>query len=272
MVRQAASEVARPYRERGVLRYAALVGLAAVLVVAGLGLWSGRLSLPSMAAAVPTPAAATPTPGATPTVAAPEAIPVAAAVSPVPTTSAAPSPLAPILLTLDHDRSFQSAVGQIQALWGPDPLERTSLRTHIEQVRRLNLPVVLEMFHPSRRDTCFMALIRLEGDQAVLAAEGAPLNVPLAEVDRLWTRQAVFLWRDFDALTPGGDPQRTKAWVRQTLARLGYPAQDPDLSQTVARFQQDAELAADGVVGTRTLMTLYSRSHYPRPRLSGGTS
>jgi general secretion pathway protein A len=195
-----------------------------------------------------------------------EAIPDGAAVSTVPTASAAPSPLAPILLTLDHDRSFQSAVGQIQALWGPDPLERTTLRTHMEQVRRLNLPVVLEMFHPSRRDTCFMALIRLEGDHAVLAAEGAPLNVPLVEVDRLWTRQAVFLWRDFDALTPGGDPQRTNAWVRQTLARLGYPAQDPDLSQTVARFQQDAELAADGVVGTRTLMTLYSRSHYPRPR------
>ena len=112
----------------------------------------------------------------------------------------------------------------------------------------------------------------IEGDQAVVAADGSSIRVPLADVDRLWTRQAVFLWRDFDALAPGGDPERTNAWVRQALARLGYTARDPDLALAVARFQQDADLAADGVIGARTLMTLYSRSQYPRPRLTGGTS
>jgi len=60
--------------------------------------------------------------------------------------------------------------------------------------------------------------------------------------------------------------------VRQALARLGYPAREPDLALAIARFQQDADLAADGVVGARTLMTLYSRSQYPRPRLTGGAS
>jgi hypothetical protein len=180
--------------------------------------------------------------------------------------------LSPVLLALDRGRSFDASVGQVQALWGPGNLERTTLRTHMEQVRRLNLPVVLEMFHPARRDTCYLALLRLDGDQAVVAANGSPLRVPLAEVDRLWTRQAVFLWRDFDAVTPASDPQRTNAWVRQALARLGYPAQEPDLALAVARFQQDADLAADGVIGARTLMTLYSRSQYPRPRLTGGAS
>jgi murein L,D-transpeptidase YcbB/YkuD len=160
----------------------------------------------------------------------------------------------------------------VQALWGRDTLERTTLRTHMDQVRRLNLPVVLEMFHPARRDTCYLALLQLDGDQAVVAADGSPLRVPLAEVDRLWTRQAVFLWRDFDAVTPAADPQRTNAWVRQALARLGYAARDPDLALAVARFQQDADLAADGVIGARTLMTLYSRSQHPRPRLTGGAS
>ncbi len=177
-----------------------------------------------------------------------------------------------MLLTLDHGRSLDAAVGQIQALWGPDPLERTPLRTHMDQVRRLNLPVVLEMFHPARRDTCYVALLRLDGDQAEIAVDGSPLRVPVAEVDRLWTRQAIFLWRDFDALTPAGDPERTNAWVRQALSRLGYASQEPDLALTVARFQQDADLAADGVIGARTLMTLYSRSQYPRPRLTGGAS
>ena len=45
-------------------------------------------------------------------------------------------------------------------------LERTALRTHMDQVRRLDLPAVLEMFHPGRADTCYLALLRIEGDHA----------------------------------------------------------------------------------------------------------
>src|SRR5206468_12996982 len=139
-------------------------------------------------------------------------VPAAAPVTMLPANppaASASSLLSPVLLALDRGRSFDAAVGRVQALWGPDLLERTPLRTHMEQVRRLNLPVVLEMFHPARRDTCYLALLHLEGDQAVVAWDGSPVRVPLAEVDRLWTRQAVFLWRDFDALAPGADPERT---------------------------------------------------------------
>jgi general secretion pathway protein A len=257
MVRRAAREVKGVLTPEPLRRYAALAALTAAAAIAGLGLWYGRSSSTPVDAA---PASVVPTaaPRAGPPVTSPPAT--------------APSVLSPVLLALDHGRSFDAAVGQVQALWGPDALERTTLRTHMEQVRRLNLPVVLEMFHPARRDTCYLALLRLDGDQAVVAGEGSPIRVPLSEVDRRWTRQAVFLWRDFDALTPAGDPVRTNAWVRQALARLGYPAPEPDLSLAVARFQQDADLAADGLIGARTLMSLYSRSQYPRPRLTGGTS
>jgi len=258
MVRRAAREVKRASTPEPLRRYAALTALTAAAVIAGLGLWHGRSS------SVPADAA--------PAAAMPAAAPVTMPPAPSPTTASASPVLSPVLLALDHDRSFDAAIGQVQALWGPDALQRTTLRTHLEQVRRLNLPVVLEMFHPARRDTCYLALLHLDGDQAVVAADGSPLRVPLAEVDRLWTRQAVFVWRDFDAVTPGSDPQRTNAWVRQALARLGYPAPEPDLAVAVARFQQDADLAADGVIGARTLMTLYSRSQYPRPRLIGGAS
>jgi general secretion pathway protein A len=271
MVRRAASEVTAASPRRPLGRYAPLAALPVAAAIA-LVAWHGR-----PAAAPVAPATAAPAPAGPATVA---AAPAAGNEGPLVRTASASAPgnpttaslLAPMLLGLDHDRSFQAALGQVQALWGPDPLERTPLRTHMEQVRRLNLPVVLEMFHPARRETCYLALLRLEGDQAVVAAEGSSLRVPLAEVDRLWTRQAVFLWRDFDALAPGADPERTNAWVRQALARLGYPAQDPNLAGAVARFQQDADLAADGVIGARTLMTLYSLSQYPRPRLSGGAS
>ena len=271
MVRRAAGEVlaARPSHPRR--RQAALAAGVAVVAFMPVVLWralptrAGR-PLPEAAATPPvtTPVTVAPAPPATAPPVAPSSI--AAAVSP-----AAGDTLEPILLALPHEASMLDAVTRIQTLWGTPALERTTLRTHMDQVRRLDLPVVLEMFHPARADTCYLALLHVDGEEAVVAiGNEPPLRVRLAEVDRLWTRQAVFLWRDFDALAGTGDPGRTEAWARDRLAGLGY-LRDADLLSAVTRFQRDTDLAADGRIGARTLMTLYSRGSYPRPRL-GGTS
>ena len=253
VVRQAARETsgatpASPHR-----RQMMLVAAVAIAALGSAVTWRGRIAAPDTAAR-----AAEPMPKPSAAVAFP---------------AAAPGLLAPVVATLPRSASYEAALGQVRTLWGGDAPERTALRTHMDQVRRLDLPAVLEMFHPGRADTCYLALLRIEGDQAVVSTgSGAPLRVPVAEVDRLWTRQAVFLWKDFDALSAGGDPARTEAWARQNLSRLGYLRGDADLPSAVARFQRDAELAPDGVIGARTLMTMYSRAQYPRPRLSGGAS
>jgi general secretion pathway protein A len=176
--------------------------------------------------------------------------------------------LAPVLLTLPRDPSYRAALDAVEGLWGGGALERTSLRTHLEQIRRLDLPVVLEMFHPARYETCYVALLRVDGEHAVLSAGGTTVRASLAELDRHWTREATYVWRDFDALGQAGDPARNE-WARRTLGRLGYAGPEADLGSAVARFQRDAELIADGVIGSRTLMTLYARAAYPRPRLAG---
>ena len=257
MVKQAAREaIGEAPRRRS--RSLPAVAVAAGLVLAALaGAAVARLS------AGPAPhAAASPAPA--PTVA-PTPAPVA--------TPAAAAPLEPIVLSLDRDASWRAAESAVQTLWGGSGLERTTLRTHLEQVRLLNLPVILEMFHPARRDTCYVALVRLENGRALIAqGSGPPLSVSEEELDRLWTRQAVFLWRDFDALGSAADSLRTTTWARESLGRLGYLDSDRDLASAVTRFQRDANLTADGLIGARTLMTLYSRGSYPRPRLSGGAS
>jgi general secretion pathway protein A len=251
MARAAAREVVEPGPARALpLRGWALLvaaGLAGALLPVFLPDGAGGVIAPS-----PAPSAAT--------------VPVAAPVTAP--AAAAGDPLEPLLLSLERGASYQGAVSQVQALWGRQRLERTPLRTHLGQVRRLNLPVVLEMFHPSRRDTCYVALLRLEGGTAVVSGGSGTVRVPLAELDRLWTRQALFLWRDFDALG-ASEPARAVAWTRDRLAQLGYA--DADLGQAVSAFQRDAELAVDGVVGMRTLMTLYSRGLYARPRLEGAS-
>jgi general secretion pathway protein A len=259
MVKQAAREAIGESPRRSSWRRAlTLGGMAAALVLAALaGAAVARLSAGPAAPAVQ----ATPLPPPTTEAVAPPREPQ-------------PAPLEPLVLSLDHDASWRAAEGAVQSLWGEGAaLERTNLRTHLDQVRRLNLPVILEMFHPARRDTCYVALVRLEDGQAMLA-QGSGTLVPVSEqeLDRLWTRQAVFLWRDFDSLGTRADSVRAAAWTAETLTRLGYVGPDRDLTRAIAKFQRDANLTADGLIGARTLMTLYSRGSYPRPRLSGGAS
>lgn len=176
-------------------------------------------------------------------------------------------------MTLSHDTSYGASAARLLALWGGPPVEKTSLRTHLPQLRRFDLPVLLEMFHPARRDTCFVALLGIAGEEATVAiGDEPPERISLAELDRYWTRDAVFFWRDFDAVARPADSRRTAAWTRTQLERLGYGSDSPG---AVVRFQQETELIADGVVGSRTLMALYSRGSWPRPRLvapTGGAS
>jgi len=178
--------------------------------------------------------------------------------------------LAALLANLPREASLKTAQDIVRARWEGVPLERTPLRTYMDQIRRFDLPVVLEMFLPGKRDTCFVALLRLTGQEAVVSAGGEPVTVSLDELDRLWTRQAVLLWRDFDGMD-GARKEALAPWVRTALEALGY--REPELKDAVAHFQRDVELTADGVIGERTVMMLYSLGNYRRPRLrTGGVS
>ena len=232
-------------------------GVAAAVVVVAL---AAAVGLPVLRSA--------PVPEAPVTAAAPP--PTLATAAPTPTRS----PLEPVVLALAQDASYGAAVAEVQALWGSHiGLQKTMLRTHMEQVRRFDYPVILEMFHPARRDTCYVALLRVHGETAYLGyGAGNMLAAPLAEVDKLWTRQAVFLWHDAERLGQGITDTRTTAWALAELGRLGYGGRADGLAATVTRFQQDSEIQPDGIIGTRTIMAIYSRTDRPRPRLTGGAS
>lgn len=269
MVRQAAAEavVGAPRPGPELHHYAAAI--VGALVLAGLAYllaFPRPLAAPGGEAVTEVPPASLSSPG--PAV---EPLPLAApsatsSLSASPPPGRSPSMLDAHLARLSHDGSYGQASAQLLALWGGGPLQRTVLRTHLRQVGRLDLPALLEMFHPSRRDTCFVALLGLADDEATVAAgEDPPFRTSLAELDQFWTRNATLLWRDFDLVSGASDPSRTSAWAQAQLGRLGYTG---PATEAVSRFQSEHELVADGVVGSRTIMTLYSRGDWPRPRLS----
>jgi general secretion pathway protein A len=252
--REVTGEAAAPMRRRWI-GYGLAAGVLLAATVGAMALW--------VRAAPAGPVAAAPT--STPVVS------VAQTPSPSPT----PLPVVPldaILLATDRDASLRKAEADVRALWSTATLERTSLRTHLDQLRRLDLPVVLEMFHPARRDTCFLAVVGLDGDAALVAGSGAqPLRVAIKEMDRLWTRQAIFFWRDDEKLV-GAPTDRATPWARAVLEQLGYSSGAADDKEALARFQQAVDLAPDGVLGSRTLMALYSAQDRPRPHLQRSAS
>ncbi len=181
--------------------------------------------------------------------------------APIATADAA---LGAFLRTADRERSFAQASARVASVWGGRPLARTTLRTHLAQLREIDLPAVLELFHPSRRDTCFVALLRLDARRAVIAAGSGPDQaVPVREIDEFWTRDAVLSWPEDPALRT--DEARRTAWAQARLAARGYHG---DLGEAVRRFQKDARLVSDGLLGPRTLMVLFASAPGQRPRLS----
>ena len=205
---------------------------------------------------------------------APEAPPPGSAPLTLPTPTPAPTPPPPpprsdrldeILRTTPRQACFATAAARAEAVWGGGALSRTTLRTHFEQLRSFDLPAVLEMFHPARRDTCFVALLRLDERSAVVAAGGAPeIEVPLPQIDALWTRDAVLWWPEPAEMRT--DRGRREAWARLALSGLGHS--EPEMAAAVSRFQESAGLVPDGLLGPRTRMALFALSPGARARLS----
>jgi general secretion pathway protein A len=248
MVRQASHEVAAARPSPAFRWHHGLIatGLTLALAVLAFAVAPRLAQAPEAPATVPAPHPPSPTP------------------VPPPPRSAR---LEERLRTMPRAESFAAAAARVEAAWGGGTLSRTTLRTHLEQLRALDLPAVLEMFHPSRRDTCFVALLRLDDRTAHVAAGGAPeIEAPLEQVDDLWTRDAVVWWPEPPDVR--ADPARREAWARQALSGLGHAG--PELASAVSGFQQGAGLVPDGLLGPRTRMALFALSPRARPRLTGG--
>jgi general secretion pathway protein A len=216
-------------------------GVAAVAIASlFFGAWAGRQRVPQA------PSLATP-----PTL------------TPSPTTAPPPPTQLERGLLSGGPSTRPHAATLVASLWPSQALSATELLTDRVQIERLDLPVVLELSHPSRRDLAYLALLRLRGSTATLGQPGAaPIIVGWDEVERFWTRRAVVLWPD---ATDGLTDRRDRA--AQRLGRLGYT--EGDLEAAVAHFQNDLRLVSDGRIGPRTLMALAALTTQPRPRLSG---
>jgi general secretion pathway protein A len=183
---------------------------------------------------------------------------------------------------LAEPAELRAAVAEIYARWGipyqplkggaacdvegPQRLECSPRTGNWTRLRRLDLPVVLDLAGPAGERRAG-ALVGLGETHATLWLGGRPVRVPLGEVERVWDGAFTLLWKapalGARVLGPGVEGKGV-LWVRRALDELDgaaapgeeRPLYDEALKQRVAAFQRSHALAADGIVGEETLVQL----------------
>ena len=129
-----------------------------------------------------------------------------------------------------------------------------------------NRPVLITL-KDTRGRRASVVLASVAGDRATLLAGKHPVVTERAALTPLWSGEYLMLWRPpavYRRLLSSGAQGQDVAWLKDRLAEIfGEPRAevqdaifDAALRDKVIAFQESRGLAADGIVGTRTLIHL----------------
>jgi general secretion pathway protein A len=212
---------------------------------------------------------------------------------------AAPPSLEKALHTAAPDTSAAASLDAALAAWGAPPRAFSALElpdairiledsgyavlglsdATLNLLQSLDYPTLLRFPAPDGRGPVAL-LIAVDDRVATLqgVVPGTTLVVPRGELEAQWGGEAFIVWRDFDALPETlnpGDSGPAVEWLQHALTDLGFLSRSEaghfDLPTTAAvmAFQQSRALSADGSVGPRTKMALYTAlRRYAVPRLA----
>jgi general secretion pathway protein A len=146
--------------------------------------------------------------------------------------------------------------------------------TNWAELRGWNRPAVLRLYDElgQAREVLLRALDRTH--VTLDLGDSGPIQYPIAEIDSLWAGHASVLWKlqTSVALFAEGARGEPVLWLRKHLSLLDggdstAPPDpeyyDPELAVRVKRFQADRGLAADGIVGQRTMLYLNNLDPLP---------
>lgn len=161
-----------------------------------------------------------------------------------------------------------STCGSIEADWfsGRSLNGLRCLSTHSTwmQLQAMNLPVILEVV-TRQGEKRYLPVAGFALGKLTLASGGDLYHFDLQEVLSYWTGNAEVIWRPvFPNFRPlkSGESSEVVNWLRQRMgddaASVNTEIYDAGLREKVMDFQLKNGLAADGVVGTATMIMLGS--------------
>jgi len=146
---------------------------------------------------------------------------------------------------------------------------------------RIDYPAALELSLPGVPGKRFVSLVGMEGEQFLI---DPPIeerkSLSFSEVEKYWSGQALFLWKDslnlIRNVSPGsrGDRVREVQGLLKEAGNYDKPLTgiyNADTLSAVKEFQASRGIHQDGIVGGQTLMVLYrSIDRFQAPRLTKG--
>lgn len=136
---------------------------------------------------------------------------------------------------------------------------------HWQDLRDLDRPVMIRLHQP-RGESQYALVSALDDNRVTLTLGDKSAGYPLAEVERLWSGDYLWLWR----MPPGkrtfigrNAPPEAVRWLRSVLSGIGIPSgdmqsgtYDTSLIAAVRQFQRQQGLTTDGSAGPETLIRL----------------
>lgn len=153
-------------------------------------------------------------------------------------------------------------------------LQCLTRRGRWQEVRALDLPVIVELRPTVEGRPRYFTVVSLTGSEATLAIDGKRRTFPQEAIDEIWSGRYMLLWRPpplaHGLIVPGHSGQET-LWLREQFGRLGgrpTPAGRPErfdeaLRAQVIEFQKRRALQPDGVVGPETVLHLSAAVRTP---------
>ncbi len=175
---------------------------------------------------------------------------------------------------------FSEAEGTARGQAEQHGLNLIDRRGSLGRLRQLNRPAVLKLNDPERRPF-FVTLTALGETDATLVLGTEVRVVPIETLLKQWLGEFTLLWQtppNYSGVVKPGDQGQVVQWLEEQMAahysrdvRTGAsPKLSGQLLEEVQKFQAEAGLQPDGIVGTYTLILLNSRANKTHPTLTAG--
>jgi general secretion pathway protein A len=185
-----------------------------------------------------------------------------------------PVDLKPYMSALDDDLSFFRLSAK------PAGLFIHRIEADLNMLTALNLPAILEFYHPGSQQPAYLTLSRIDDDRIILGGVGEEEEIVTdpEEINYYWSGTAYIPWKNFLSIwgtIPFSSFQDSVVTLKLLLRDIGFndveinSDYDDPTQKAVENIQTKYGIPVDGFVGPLTKMILYrEKNSFNMPRLA----